>query len=190
MTVASIVSVKYGSHFSWPLTLTIVTLTFGQGHSDMYALKRIVTKYLCAKFDDCSFNSFREIWQSHFSWPLTLTFMTFGQGHCNSYHLKRIVAKYHHAKFGDCSFNSLREKFNVWVRTDGRTAGRPAGRPDFLTLRHCQYLGDYQSYSHQIWHDGSSKIVLIFYIDFCDLDRRSRSQWFLENDQNCHWVIT
>ena len=47
----------------WPLTLTILTLTFGQVHSVIYVVKRMVTKYLCTNFDDFSFSCFRETWQ-------------------------------------------------------------------------------------------------------------------------------
>ena len=36
-------------------------LQFGQGRSVRYVVKRIVAMYLCAKFGDYSFNSFREI---------------------------------------------------------------------------------------------------------------------------------
>ena len=109
VTVASIVSMKYAKVTFhdlwlwplWPWPLVYVTVICG--------LKCIVTKNLCAKFwhctfkvtviyvfwsalshstfwakfGDCYFNSYQEIWQNHFSWPLTLTFvtLTFSQGH-------------------------------------------------------------------------------------------------------------
>ena len=74
MTVASIVSKKYGNvsvlRFDLDLVsekygnvanltfdLDLAALTFGQGHSVRYVVKHIITKYFCAKVGDCSFNS-------------------------------------------------------------------------------------------------------------------------------------
>ena len=60
MSVSLIVSEKNGNvTFWWPLTLTFFTLTLSEGRRAIYILKRLVTKYLCAKFGDCSSNSFR-----------------------------------------------------------------------------------------------------------------------------------
>ena len=120
VTVAWIVSEKHANvYFSdlwpwplwpWPLTLTFVTLTltFGQGHSVRNYLKRIIAKNLCAKFGDCSFNSFRDTCRCFFLWPLTLTFV-------------------------------------IDLRSGSKVTKRNIG----------MYLGNYWSYSHQIWHKGS-----------------------------------
>ena len=35
-------------------------ISLAKGHQVTYNLKRVVTKYQCATFGDCSFNSFRE----------------------------------------------------------------------------------------------------------------------------------
>ena len=43
-----------------------LTLTLGEGHHTMFILKHLATMYHCAKFDVCSFNSFREKWQCYF----------------------------------------------------------------------------------------------------------------------------
>jgi len=43
-----------------------LTLTLGEGHRIMFILKHLATRYHCAKFDVCSFNSFREKWQCYF----------------------------------------------------------------------------------------------------------------------------
>ena len=52
VTVTSIVSEKYGNVATLTFDLDFLALTFGQGHSDIYLVKRIVTNYLCAKFGD------------------------------------------------------------------------------------------------------------------------------------------
>ena len=112
VTVASIVSEKH-SNFFLPLTLRFVTLTFGQGHSVWYVVKRIAAKCLCTKLGDCSFNSF-EACQCLFFWLMTLTFVTLTLGRCHHvYHQKRVVAKYLDTIFGDCSYSSFRKKFHV-----------------------------------------------------------------------------
>ena len=63
------------------LTLTFLTLTLDEGHHAPYHLKRIVTKYHCAKFGDCSFKKFQEKWKCfHFfylwPWPFDLKFQS------------------------------------------------------------------------------------------------------------------
>ena len=60
MAVALIVSENNGNITFFTFDLTFLTLTLGVGHCDAYILKRVVTKYNCAKFGDCSFNSFQE----------------------------------------------------------------------------------------------------------------------------------
>ena len=81
MTVALIVSEKSGKvTFFLPLTLTFLTLTLGEGHRSTYILKRHITKYLCAKFDVCIFNSIREKWQCYFlvTFDLDLFYLDLG----------------------------------------------------------------------------------------------------------------
>ena len=61
-----------------------LTFALRKGNRPTYVVKDPVTKYHCTKFNVCSFNSFRENWQSAFSLSLTFStpkIFTLGGGH-------------------------------------------------------------------------------------------------------------
>ena len=56
-----------GSSYRLTLFLALVSKQInkkGKAHDSyvIYVVKPIVTKYLCAKFGECNFNKFQEIW--------------------------------------------------------------------------------------------------------------------------------
>jgi len=63
MSVALIVSEKNGKVTFLTFDLDNLTLTLDEGHCKVFILKHLATIYHRAKFDVCSFNSFREKWQ-------------------------------------------------------------------------------------------------------------------------------
>ena len=92
-----------------------VTVTLGEGHSNWHGLKGLVTKYLCAKFHDCTVHS---VWENVHVWvfqdfPSAPVTVTLGEGHSKWYVLKGLATKYHCAKFQDCSDHSVWENVHV-----------------------------------------------------------------------------
>ena len=90
-------------------------MALSEGHWNWYGLKGGSTKYLCARFHNCSAHSVWEnvnvsVCQDFPSEPIAVTL---GEGHLKWYVLKGLATKYHYAKFHDSSGKNVRE--NVYI---------------------------------------------------------------------------
>ena len=79
VTVDLILSEKNGNVTYLTFDLDLFDLDLGWGHHATYILKRVVTKYLCAKFGDCRFKKNGKV--TLLTFDLDFLTLTLGEGH-------------------------------------------------------------------------------------------------------------